>query len=362
MKRSKWFACLCSLLAVALIFSSCAIKEFETDQSLNGEGGSDIAIENNGQSLEQVTQTEKETTEEKTTDPPKYSKEDKLVALTFDDGPRRSTTNRILDVLEQHNGAATFFLVGYNIENNVETIKRAAEMGCEIANHSHDHKNLMKCTPEELREQVDTPNKLIKELIGIDVELFRAPGGNFTGVEEAIGMPLIQWSIDTVDWKYKDAAHKDRTSEQRKADIEKIVDHVITKVEKGDIILMHDIYDFTADLCDVLIPRLVEQGFKLATVSEMYAAYGKTLEGGKVYRCIKFNDETPAQAVPAGAYLVKTSGDPLNLRAEADASSESLKKIENGTVVLVTKSVPGWAYVKFESVSGWVNSKYLLKF
>ena len=357
MKKSKFFVFAAIILALAIVFGSCAVQTEIVNSPVSGVGGSDIAVENSS------SEKETEKTEKTTGKASKYSTDDKLIALTFDDGPRKSTTNQILDVLEKYNSAATFFVVGYNIENNVSTIKRAVDLGCEIANHSDGHKNLMKCTPEEIRSQVNDPNNLIKNLTGFEVELFRAPGGNFKGVENQIGMPLIQWSVDTEDWKYKDASNEDRSEEKRQDDIDSIVDTVVSQAKKGDIILMHDIYNFTADLCDVLIPRLVEKGFILVTVSEMYAAYGKELEAGKVYRGIKLSENAePAAALAKGAYCVETSGSPLVIREEAGAASAMLGKIPNGTVVLVSKSVPGWSYVTYGTVSGWVSSECLMKF
>ena len=348
MKKSKYILSLISiLLCFATVLASCADKPVTNSPS--GAGGSDISPEN-------IT----ETTAQKTTSAPKYNADDKLIALTFDDGPSSKTTNRILDILEENNGVATFFVVGYNIEKNASTIKRAYKMGCEIANHSNSHKNLTKCSVSEIREQVNTPNELIKSITDVSPKLFRAPGGNFKGVESKIGMPLIQWSIDTEDWKYKDAAKKDRTEKQRKADLEKISKRVAETAESGDIVLMHDIYSFTADLCEILVPALVEKGFKLVTVSELYEANRTELKNGKVYRG---NDFIPTGTEPLeiGNYRVKTKGGVLNVRAKADLGSESLAKIPNGTAIAVLRAVPGWAYVEYDSVGGWVNAKFLEK-
>lgn len=342
----KIVTALALLLAFALAFTGCNRDKKPVDKIQNGEGGSDIAIQ---QSTELSTQN--------TVNP---LAEEKLIALTFDDGPRSSTTNRILDVLEKNGSAATFFIVGYNIENNVETIKRASQIGCEIANHSKEHRNLTKLSYSEIWEQVDSPNKKVKALTGIEPKLFRAPGGNYIGVEADIGMPIIQWSIDTEDWKYKDAAKLDRTPEQRDADLKKIADRVVNNAEKGDIILMHDIYDFTADLCEIMVPSLIEKGFKLVTVSEMYEIYGKELKGGVVYNCIKINPaENNTRVVQAGTYKVKTKGGALNIRTEPEFDAQSVLKLANGTEVTVTKSVAGWAYVTYGDTQGWVNSAYL---
>ncbi len=344
MKKTKIFVIAVAIIVCfAAILSSCAGNKDNISQS--GEGGSDIT---------------NETTVSTTAPPPKYSPDDKLIALTFDDGPSKSSTNRILDILEKNNSAATFFVVGYNIDKNAETIKRASNLGCEIANHSDSHKNLMKCDVEAIRSQVNNPNNKLKSITGVSPVLFRAPGGNFTGVEDEIGMPLIQWSIDTEDWKFKDASHKNRTEEQRKADLKRIADKVVADAEKGDIVLMHDIYSFTADLCEQLIPALNEKGFKLVTVSEMYEAYGVELENGKVYYNI---DVVAANSTPLapGNYVVATNGGLLNVREKADAYSASLAKIPNHTPVIVLRSVPGWAYVEYDGVSGWINASFLAK-
>lgn len=344
MKKSLMVVSL--LLSLLLLFAGCNGNKKPVDQPPGGEGGSDIA-----------TQASTQLTTQKAQNP---LSNEKLIALTFDDGPRAKTTNRILDVLEANESTATFFLVGYNIEKNEETIKRAAEMGCEIANHSKDHKNLTKLTYDEICEQVDAPNRMIQSITGTSPKLFRAPGGNYDGVEADIGMPIIQWSIDTEDWKYKDASHENRTPEQREADLNKIAKEVIDNAEKGDIVLMHDIYDFTADLCELIIPGLVEKGFKIVTVSDMYEAYGKELKGGTVYDCIELNAAAENnKVVQAGLYRVKTNGGALNIRTEPEFDAQSVLKVSNGTELTVTKSVPGWAYVAYGDAQGWVNSAYL---
>lgn len=345
MKNRKFAVLAAIFILISMIFGSCA-----SDKPLpEGEGGSDIAIE--------ATSTK-----------PALTADDKLIALTFDDGPNPTHTNRILDILEKHNGKATFFVVGYNIEKNIDTVKRAQSLGCEIGNHTDTHKILTKCDSATIRSQVDNPNEMIKNLTGEEIKLFRAPGGAFKGVKQEIGMPLIQWSIDTEDWKSKDAAHKNRTEEERNAELRRIADEVVQNAEKGDIVLMHDIYNFTADLCELIIPELTEKGFKLVTVSEMYEVYGEKLEDGEVYYSIEIEERTAPQtnnsgnaALQKGEYKVKTNGGTLNVRAEPKSDAVVLEKLSNGDEVTVVKSVNGWAFVKAKRSSGWVNAAYLIK-
>lgn len=352
MKTSKVILALTALvLAAAMLLSACGVK----DDSKTTAAGTSSAGE--------PAMTEEPATEEPTTAKPKYSPSDKLIALTFDDGPRSSTTNRVLDLLERSGGVATFFLVGYNIPDNAEVIKRAAAMGCSIGNHTKDHKILTKCSADTIKAQVNGVNSLLRDM-GVEPTLFRAPGGAFKGVKDQIGMPLIQWSIDTEDWKFKDASHKGRSAEERTADLNRIADMVFSQAKGGSIVLMHDIYDFTADLCEIVIPGLVERGFKLVTVDQLFEAYGEKLENGVVYYSAKLPEPSarPASAEPiaVGKYTVSTSGSVLNMRVSPDADSQVLEKIPNGTIVEVTKSVLGWAYVTYNSAQGWVSSAYLV--
>lgn len=352
MKTSKVILALTALvLAAAMLLSACGVK----DDSKTTAAGTSSAGE--------PAMTKEPATEEPTTAKPKYSPSDKLIALTFDDGPRSSTTNRVLDLLERSGGVATFFLVGYNIPDNAEVIKRAAAMGCSIGNHTKDHKILTKCSADTIKAQVNGVNSLLRDM-GVEPTLFRAPGGAFKGIKDQIGMPLIQWSIDTEDWKFKDASHKGRSAEERTADLNRIADMVFSQAKGGSIVLMHDIYDFTADLCEIVIPGLVERGFKLVTVDQLFEAYGEKLENGVVYYSAKLPEPSarPASAEPiaAGKYTVSTSGSVLNMRVSPDADSQVLEKIPNGTIVEVTKSVLGWAYVTYNSAQGWVSSAYLV--
>lgn len=343
MKKTHFTSLAALLIALSVLLAGC----IEKNPSPEGEGGSDIAV---------ITET---------TAADHFSEEDRLIALTYDDGPHSVYTEKILDILEENGATATFFVVGYNIEKNINTIRRAQAIGCEIGNHTNDHKNLTKCNTAELRSQVDTPNEKIKELTDVEMHLFRAPGGAFNGIKDKIGMPLIQWSIDTEDWKSKDAAHKDRTEEERNAELRRIADDVVRNAEKGDIILMHDIYKFTADLSAIVIPELKEKGFRVVSVSEMYEAYGKPLEIGKVYNKIEFTEASSATnnttVLEAGEYKVKTKGGNLNIRIEPNQESQSIGKLSNGDSVTVIKSVPGWAFVKVSGASGWVNAAYLVE-
>lgn len=199
----------------------------------------------------------------------KENKETKYVALTFDDGPS-SFTNRLLDCLETNHAKATFFLVGYEITSFQNEILRMEELGMEIGNHSADHKDLSKLDIENIQDQILSVDDQIKELTGHSAQAVRPPYGAVNStVKSTISQPLILWSIDTLDWESQDP--------------DAIVQTVLSEVENGSIILMHDIYSTTVDAVELLIPQLLSQGYELLTVHELAEKFNISLEAGKTY-------------------------------------------------------------------------------
>ncbi|MCI8401994.1 MAG: polysaccharide deacetylase family protein [Lachnospiraceae bacterium] len=195
-----------------------------------------------------------------------------MVALTFDDGPGPGTT-AILDLLEQYDARATFFIIGERLEYPVQAEKliRAAELGCVIGSHTYDHISFKKLNAGQIREQIDKTNEILIQYIGIPATLIRPPYGHLTEeAREAADSPYIHWSVDTNDWLTRDA--------------QAVIEEVQENVQDGDIILMHDLYSSTAEACETLIPWLIEQGYQLVTVPEMMEAKGITMENGKMYK------------------------------------------------------------------------------
>lgn len=194
-----------------------------------------------------------------------------MIALTFDDGPRTSVTSRILDSLQANGGKATFFIVGSNVNNNAGVVKRMVEQGCEVANHTHDHKYITKISDGEIVSQLAATNQKIEAACGASPVLMRPPGGYINAhslsVVKSLGMTAIMWSIDTRDWQHRNA--------------QKTIDTVLSQVRDGDIILMHDIYSTSADAAVVLIPELTARGYQLVTVSELAAYRGGAAAGHK---------------------------------------------------------------------------------
>lgn len=193
-----------------------------------------------------------------------------MIALTFDDGPWASSTNRILDVLEANNAHATFFVLGSRIGSEPETLLREYSLGCEIGSHSFSHRAFSTLKKSTIRKELSKTNKLLKKIIGVKASLVRPPYGEHTkSIIKSIKSPAVLWNVDTEDWKSKNK--------------KKILKKVVGKVKDGDIIIMHDIYETTADAVEKLVPKLISEGYQLVTISELLAAKGIEEKPGKIY-------------------------------------------------------------------------------
>lgn len=192
-----------------------------------------------------------------------------MMALTFDDGPGERTAE-LLAVLEQYDAHATFFMQGINIPGNEEIVKKMEEIGCELGNHSYDHPQLSTLDPAGIQKQLGDTDSLIEAACGKRSTVLRPPYGDINDtVKASVGMPMILWNIDTLDWKTRDT--------------QATIDCVLNTADDGDIILMHDIHSASVDAAIQLIPKLIENGYQLVTVSEMAEARGLTMENGVAY-------------------------------------------------------------------------------
>lgn len=199
----------------------------------------------------------------------KIDKNKKMVALTYDDGPSIYTP-RVLKTLKENNAVATFFVVGNRVPTYSDTVKKAHDMGCEIGNHTYEHKNLTRVSEAEVKRQITKTNRNVKKVTGQAPVIVRPTGGaTNANVKQWVGMPSIIWSIDTLDWKTRNADSTKRA----------VLDHV----KDGDIVLMHDLYSATATASETIIPELVKRGYQLVTVSELAECRGGMKETGAYY-------------------------------------------------------------------------------
>ena len=194
-----------------------------------------------------------------------------MIALTFDDGPA-APDNRILAALEAVGGRATFFMVGQNVKGHPDIIRRMMADGCELGNHSWSHPQLNKLSAGEVRSQINRTNDAIAAVAGHGATVMRCPygatGGSVKSVLGDMGYASILWSIDTLDWKTRNASST--------------VSSVLNNVKDGDIILMHSLYGATAEAVETMVPELVRRGYQLVTVSELAAARGGMKAGTNI--------------------------------------------------------------------------------
>lgn len=178
------------------------------------------------------------------------------VALTFDDGPNPATTTQILDTLKRHNIKATFFILGQNVPGNEALLKRMVAEGHEVANHSYTHPNLTGLSTEQVKEEINKTQEVIKAACGKTPTIMRPPYGEVNqAVMQAMKLPAIYWSVDSQDWKSRNSAA--------------ILAEVKAQTQPGGIILMHDIHQPTADALESVIQHLQSQGYGFATVSDL---------------------------------------------------------------------------------------------
>ena len=194
-----------------------------------------------------------------------------MVALTFDDGPNGTATPKILDTLERYNVVATFFDLGTCMEKYPNITKREEQIGCEVGTHTYSHQNLNKLSAEEIQNDISNASMVYEKTLGHKLYLVRPPYGNANStVRRNLKYPLIGWDIDSLDWKFRNK------------------DKILSKINEisnydGRIILMHSIYDATAEAVEELVPQLLEKGYQLVTVSEMAKYKGIILDTSTVY-------------------------------------------------------------------------------
>ena len=190
--------------------------------------------------------------------------ESKKIALTFDDGPHPSLTPKILAILKRYRIHATFFMIGEEVECYADTARLVIADGHEIGNHSDTHSRLSRLSSAEQLREVKQCEERIEAVCGVHPVLFRPPEGIVTSTLSRIldqeNYTLVLWSIDTRDWECKDA--------------KKIAARVLKEVQPGDVILMHDYIGHgsqTPEALEIILPKLIEQGYEFTTVSELLA-------------------------------------------------------------------------------------------
>lgn len=193
-----------------------------------------------------------------------------MVALTFDDGPLTRTTSRLLDGLALREVQATFFLVGDRLEGTAPLVQRMAREGHQIGMHSYDHVCMRALSRSDFDKQMEQSRALLVSLVGEGDYWLRPPYGLIDdSVRKWAGCPIVLWSVDPEDWKDQNT--------------QRIVDSVLSHVQDGSIILLHDIYDTSVDAALAIVDALSSQGYCFATVQQLLEAKGITPVAGELY-------------------------------------------------------------------------------
>lgn len=194
---------------------------------------------------------------------PIYSVEtpEKKVALSFDAAWGNEDTQAILDTLAKYGVRATFFMTGGWVESYPEDVKKIQAAGHDLANHSENHKNMSQLSDEQCREELTKVHSKVKELTGVDMNLFRPPYGDYDNHvitnATACGYYSIQWSVDSLDWKDYGVESIIRTVTEHK------------ELKNGAIILMHNGAKYTHQALPTVIERLQAAGYELVPISEL---------------------------------------------------------------------------------------------
>lgn len=194
--------------------------------------------------------------------------EEKQVAISFDAAWGADKTQGIIDILKEFDVSATFFLVGFWVDDYPEMVKAIDEAGFEIGTHSNTHPDMAKLDKNTMKSELETSISKIKEVTGKDVSLFRAPYGSYNNdlldTAENLGLKTIQWDVDSLDWKGLSASE--------------IANRITSRVKNGSIILMHNNSDNILDGLRLTLNKLKVQGYKVTGISELVYADNYTID------------------------------------------------------------------------------------
>ncbi|WP_341301451.1 polysaccharide deacetylase family protein [Lysinibacillus sp. FSL H8-0500] len=180
----------------------------------------------------------------------------KRIALTFDDGPHPKVTEQILNILDKYHAKATFFMLGSRVQYYPDIANDVLARGHEVGNHTWNHPVLTKLTHEQVMKEFNSTAAEIEKAINQGATVFRPPyGATNDAINAEIPIPVVLWTIDTLDWKHRNA--------------QQLLPHVKNNLHNNAIVLMHDIHQSTADGLDAVLAYLQEQGYEFVTVSEI---------------------------------------------------------------------------------------------
>lgn len=236
------------------------------------------------------------------------------IALTFDDGPNAQTTPKLLDILKERGIKATFFVLGNMAAKHPDVLKRIADEGHEIGNHSWSHPQLTRIKLDAADKQVADTSEAVFQVTGKRPQYLRPPYGSMKPslrdhLEQQYGLTIVNWSVDPLDWKRRDS--------------QVVYDEIMKQVQPGAIVLSHDIYPSTVDAMPRVLDELIAKGYKFGTISQMIAMDKPV--------AAKVAIAAPAAAKPAGKKAEQKPGQKPH-PAAAPGASHGAKSAQNGNL------------------------------
>lgn len=201
---------------------------------------------------------------------PIYSVErgDNKVALTFDVAWENSNTQELIDILDEYDARATFFVTGDWCDRYPEDVKQFADAGHEIQNHSDQHPHVKGMNVNDLISDTKAASQKIRGITGKEPTLYRAPYGEYDDTVmttvEGMGMKVIQWDVDSLDWK--------------KPEPESITKKVVNSVKSGSIVLFHNDLENTTEALPQVLEQLSQKSFEFVPVSELIYTENYTID------------------------------------------------------------------------------------
>ncbi len=184
---------------------------------------------------------------------------EKKIAITFDAAWSAEDTKELIEILKKHGVKITVFAVGEWVTRNPEAVKSFYENGHEIGNHSATHPAFSKLSREEIRQEIVDCNKEIEKITGAKPRILRAPSGDYDNksveVTESLGMKIIQWDVDSLDYKG--------------LSVDEIYSRITDRVQNGSIVLFHNGVENTPEALDKILTKLKNDGYEFVTVSEL---------------------------------------------------------------------------------------------
>ena len=211
---------------------------------------------------------------------------DKCIALTFDDGPG-PYTDLLLDTLNEHEAAATFYVLGSKVADNTGTLQRMSAEGHEIGNHTWDHQDLTELPSQEIESELQRTDQAITQATGDEPGTVRPPYGALDQtVRQSVNQPMLLWDVDTRDWESLDSAQ--------------VTNVAVQEAAEGSVLLFHDIHASTVEAIPDVLQELKKDGYEFVTVEQLFDEH--SMEPGSAYSNARepfAEDPAPQTEAPA---------------------------------------------------------------